>query len=293
MSGRLRILCRGGVTPPVQVGATVVALKGKKMTNRIKQKFKELRAKKKKAFIAFLTAGYPNLKTTEELVLAFDKKGVDIVELGVPFSDPLADGPTIQMSSQEALKKGVTLEKILEMVKRIRKKSDIPIALMTYYNPVFAMGDKKFVAKAKVAGVDGVIVPDLPPEEAGKLITYARLSDLSTIFFLAPTTTKERMKHIVQASNGFIYYVSLTGVTGERTQIPKTLSQGVKAAKRITNKPICVGFGISSAPQVKSVAKIADGVIVGSAIIKSIEKNLGRKDLVQKVSRFVASLSVQ
>lgn len=257
--------------------------------NRIDRKFKEL--KKKKAFIAFITAGDPNLKTTEELVLAFEQSGVDIIELGVPFSDPLADGPTIQASSQRALKKGVNLEKILQLVKRLRQRSQIPIALMTYYNPVFHYGEEKFIRDAKKCGVDGVIIPDLPPEEARIIIKWARALDCSTTFFLAPTTTKQRMKQIVKASTGFVYYVSLRGVTGARKGISKEIAEKIQFAKRFTRKPICVGFGVSTPTQVQSVAKIADGIIVGSAIINQIERNKGKKNLVKNVSRFVWTLA--
>ena len=261
------------------------------MSNRIDRKFKELKKKKKKAFIAFLTAGDPDLKTTEELVLAFESAGVDVVELGVPFSDPLADGPTIQASSQRALKKDVNLDKILSAVSRIRKKSQIPLTLMTYYNPVFHYGEAQFVARAKQAGVDGVIIPDLPPEEARNLIRLSKKAQLGTIFFLSPTTTQQRMKRIVHASTGFIYYISLTGVTGARRELPESIARQIRLAKRITDKPLCVGFGISTAGQIKSIVKSVDGVIVGSAIVKEIQKYSKDKDMVSKVSRFVKSLS--
>jgi len=259
--------------------------------NRIDQKFNELKKKKKKAFVAFISAGDPSLKVTEELVVAFERAGVDIVELGVPFSDPLADGPTIQASSQRALKKGINLNKILKSVRNIRKKSQIPIALMTYYNPVFHYGEAKFVAQAKRAGVDGLIIPDLPPEEAGDLIKAARVNDLSTIFFLSPTTTRQRIKKIVKAATGFVYFVSLTGVTGARRQLPAALKSQVRLAKRLSRKPICVGFGISTVAQVKSVAKIADGAIVGSAIVSEIARNFGKRNLVKNVAGFVQKLS--
>lgn len=259
--------------------------------NRIDKKFKDLKAKKKKAFIAFITAGDPNLKTTEELVLGFEKSGVDIVELGVPFSDPLADGPTIQASSQRSLKKGTTLKKVLKTVKAIRQKSDIPICLMMYYNPIFHYGEVKFVREAKECGVDGLIIPDLPPEEACGLIKEAKSQDVSTIFFLSPTTTISRLKKNIKATSGFIYYVALTGVTGVRTSIPKELSSELKKARKQTKKPICVGFGISTKEQVKQVSKISDGVIVGSAIVNEIHKSIGNKTLVRDVSRFVKKLS--
>lgn len=261
------------------------------MTNRIESKFNDLKRIKKKAFIAFITAGDPSLKVTEELVLSFEKAGVDIIELGVPFSDPLADGPTIQAASQRALKGQVTLEKILNAVRRIRKKSQMPLALMTYYNPVFHYGEDRFATKARQAGVDGLIVPDLPPEEAKGLIRAARRNHLSLSFFLSPTTTRTRMQRIVKAATGFIYYVSLTGVTGARTSLPKNLIADIKGAKRLTTKPICVGFGVSTPAQVRLITRIADGVIVGSAIIKSIERNIGKKDLVKNVTRFVRRLS--
>ncbi len=228
--------------------------------NQIDLKFAELKRKKKKAFIPFITAGDPNLKTTEELVLGFERAGADIVELGVPFSDPLADGATIQASSQRALKKGVNLEKILAVVSRIRQESRIPIALMTYYNPVFHYGEDRFVRDARKCGVDGLIVPDLPPEEAKELIKAAKKRDLSTVFFLAPTTTQQRMKKIVKASTGFVYYVSVAGVTGARQGFSKENAAKIRVAKKLTQKPICVGFGVSTPSQVKSVAEVADGV---------------------------------
>ena len=261
------------------------------MVNRIDQKFKDLRRKKAKAFIAFITAGDPNLKTTEQLVLAFERAGVDIIELGVPFSDPLADGPTIQASYQRALKKHVCLDDILKLVTRIRQKSHIPIALMSSYNPVFHYGEERFIAKAMAAGIDGIIIPDLPPEEAHILVRSARKNNVATIFLLAPTTTPQRMRHIVNAVTGFVYYVSLTGVTGARQKLPDTIAHQVKLAKKLTRKPICVGFGISTPAQAKMVVKVADGVIVGSAIVNAIAQNKGKRQLVANVARFVQKLS--
>ncbi len=259
--------------------------------NRIESKFRKLKKRGKKAFIAFITAGDPNLKTTEELVLRFESSGVDIVELGVPFSDPLADGLTIQASSQRALQQGITLEKIFKLVKTLRKKSQIPIALMTYYNPIFHYGEERLIKEAKQCGVDGLIIPDLPLEEGRNLIKLARQNNISTIFFISPTTTQERMKKIVQASSGFIYYVSLTGVTGARKSLGSSILNQVRSVQKITDKPICVGFGISNARQVKAIGQIADGVIVGSAIIQEIVKNAGKKDLVKRVAKFINHLS--
>lgn len=258
--------------------------------NRINQKFQQLRQQKQKAFLAFLTAGVPSLRITEELVLAFEKAGVDIIELGVPFSDPMADGPVIQASSQKALQQGVSLRKILKSVKTIRGHSQIPIALMTYYNPVFRFGEKEFVRQARRAGVDGLIIPDLPPEEAGELLREARRHDLAVIFFLSPTTTQTRLKDIVRVSRGFIYYVSLTGVTGIRRVLPQDFVRNIRLAKRFTQKPICVGFGISTPEQARRLAQVADGVIVGSAIVREINRNWREKELVKNAVRFVRRL---
>ncbi len=257
--------------------------------NRIDKKFKELRRKKQKAFIAFVTAGDPDLKTTEELILAFEKKGVDIIEIGVPFSDPLADGPTIQAASQRALEHHVSLEKIFHLAERIRRRSEVPLALMTYFNPVYHFGEERFLTRVRNSGIDGLIVPDLPPEEARELMRAARKNKISLVFFLSPTTTLLRLKKIVQASTGFIYYVSVTGVTGQRRSLPSSVLRDVRKAKRFTSKPICVGFGVSTPQQVESVARAADGVIVGSAIIKEIEKT-PKKSMVKNTSRFVGRL---
>lgn len=258
--------------------------------NRIEKRFRALKRKNKKAFIAFITAGYPNLKTTKKLILEFDRIGVDIVEIGVPFSDPLADGPVIQESSQAALRNKVTLSKILDLVKELRRHTDMPLALMSYYNPIFCFGEERFTGKAGASGVDGLIIPDLPPEESRGLVKSARKNKLDVVSFISPTTSRKRMKRIAGVSGGFIYYVSLTGVTGARAKLPLDLQKQISAIKKITAKPVCVGFGVSNASQVSRVYQIADGVIVGSAIIKKIKENLNKKDLIEKVSRFVRGL---
>jgi tryptophan synthase alpha chain len=258
--------------------------------NRIAQKFTELRKNKQKAFIAFVTAGDPDLSTTEQLVYAFEEAGADIIELGVPFSDPIAEGPIIQAASERALKHHTSLKDILALVTRIRKRSQIPITFMTYYNPIFRFGDAAFVSAALKAGVDGVIIPDLPPEEAESLRKAARKNDFSTVFFMAPTTTDERLKRVAQAATGFLYYVSLTGVTGVRAELSQTIGSDVKRAKRLTKQPVCVGFGISTPDHVRTVGRVADGVIVGSAIVREIERNRGKKDLVRNVSAYVKTL---
>ena len=259
--------------------------------NRIDKKFIQLKNQDKKAFIAFITAGYPNLSTTARLVITLEKNGVDIIELGVPFSDPLADGPTIQEASRHSLQQGTNLVKILGLVKQLRKHTSLPICLMTYYNPVFCFGDKYFVDKAVTAGVDGVIIPDLPYEEAKEFSRYANQKGLANICFISPTSSGSRIKAILKVARGFIYYVSLTGVTGSRKCLDADLKTKLAAVKKLTAKPVCVGFGISCARQVKEVFKISDGVIIGSAIVAKIKENMGQRNLVQRVGSFVRRLS--
>ena len=259
--------------------------------NRIDKKFIQLKNQNKKALIVFITAGYPDLSTTAKLVMQLEKNGVDIIELGVPFSDPLADGPIIQEASRCSLKRKTNLAKILVLVKQLRKHTDLPICLMTYYNPVFRFGEKSFVDKAKVCGVDGVIIPDLPIGEAKEFRHYANQKGLASICFIAPTSSRIRIKGIVKAARGFIYYVSSTGVTGSRKRLDVDLKAKLAEIKKLTTKPVCVGFGISNARQVREVSKISDGVIIGSAIVAKIKENLGKRNLVQRVGSFVERLS--
>ncbi|MEA3305289.1 MAG: tryptophan synthase subunit alpha [Candidatus Omnitrophota bacterium] len=259
--------------------------------NRIKTTFNKLRKKRKKAFIVYITAGYPALSATERIVPELEKSGVDIVEIGVPFSDPMADGPVIQKSSEKAICNGVTLKKILRSVRNIRKKSDIPIALMSYLNPIYRYGIKKFVADAVKSGVDGVILPDLPPEESGELRRAAKSFDFYVIFLASPTSTPGRIKTIVRHSQGFVYYVSLTGVTGVRDHLAAHISDNIKRIKRFTNKPVCVGFGISNEKQARRLLTVADGVIVGSAVIRVIKKHKKKRAPEKEVGRFTAKLA--
>lgn len=259
--------------------------------NRIELKFRELRKKGEKAFIAFITAGYPDLKTTGELVRTFPESGVDIIELGIPFSDPLADGPLIQDASNHALRKGVNLQKIFALVKACRRSTDIPICFMTYYNPIYTMGEEKFVAACRSCGVDGVIIPDLPMEEGRKLGEGLHHAGVALISFVSPTTTPHRLKKICRQSRGFIYYVSLAGVTGPRSRLPKGLKDQVAKVKAGTSVPVCVGFGVSSPEQVRFLRSFADGVIVGSAIIRRIRDHIGMPGLAQDVAGYVARLS--
>ena len=257
--------------------------------NRIQLVFKKLE-NKRAAFIPFIVAGDPDLKTTESLVLKMAECGADIIELGVPFSDPLADGPTIQTASQRALKNGVTLQEIFRMAERLKGISP-PLVLMTYFNPVFQYGLNSFAEDCHRNGIDGVIIPDLPPEEAGPWIQEAKPFKLGTIFLTTPTSSPERIKLAIRYSRGFLYYVSITGVTGARGKLPNELEAGIRQIRKYSQKPVAVGFGISTPEQVKEVSRIADGVIVGSAIVKLIEENREGSDLVNRVGDFVSSLS--
>jgi tryptophan synthase alpha chain len=258
--------------------------------NRIDKRFKQLRAKRQKAFVAFLTAGYPDLATTKELVLDFAARGVDMIELGIPFSDPMADGPVIQESSQAALKHNVRLVDVLKLVKDLRRSTQIPLLFMSYYNPIFCMGEQRFVEEAAAAGLDGVIIPDLPPEEGRALNKIAARAGIAPILFVAPTTEPKRMESIAKAARGFIYYVSVAGVTGTRVNVPVDMSGHVKRIQRLTKTPVCVGFGVSTTVQVKRVQSVADGVIVGSAIIRKIKECAGSPRLVDKVGSYVTTL---
>ena len=260
-------------------------------SNRIDAALGKLKADGTRAFIPYIAAGDPSLSVTEELVLAFDAAGADVVELGIPFSDPIADGPSIQRATERALAAGVTVDGIFRMVERIRRSSDIPIAFMTYYNPIFYFGVAEFCATCKQIGIDGLIVPDLTPEDADELIPAAREHDLAAIFMVAPTSTDDRMKMIAELSTGFIYGVSLTGVTGARDTISIDLTPMLDKLRGYTNKPVCVGFGVGNAQQARDVAARCDGVIVGSAIVNTIEANLKTPEkIVPATKAFVEEL---
>ncbi len=241
--------------------------------NRIDKKFAQLKKQKKKALIVYLTAGDPSLKKNEELIYALEKDGVDLIELGVPFSDPAADGAVIQEASQRALLKKTNLKKILALVSKIRKKSQIPILLMSYLNPVLQFGLARFAKEAKKCGVDGLIMPDLPPDEGKEISKLMKRQQIDLVYLLAPTSGPKRMKLVTRSSRGFVYYVSLTGVTGARRSLPSTIGENIKLAKKMTSLPVCVGFGISTPEQAKTVSKVSDGVIVGSAIVRALAKN--------------------
>lgn len=258
--------------------------------NRIRKRFEELRKQGKKAFIPFITAGDPDFLTTKALVFELEKRGADIVELGVPFSDPLADGPIIQRSSQRALKKEVSLTRILDLVKDIRGKTQIALILMGYYNLIFNYGEKRFIEKASDVGVDGLIIVDLPPEEAHPLIREARKNELALIFLLTPVSSEERIKLVCESSQGFIYCVAYTGITGDKRKSEESLKDLIAKIHSITSTPVGIGFGISSPSKARKATALAEAVIVGSAIIKKIEKHQGSKTLVEEVGDFAESL---
>ncbi len=238
--------------------------------NRIAKKFATLKKNNKKALIVYMTAGDPSLQKNKESIFEFEKNGVDLIELGVPFSDPLADGPVIQEASNRSLARKTNLIKILALVKETRKKSQIPILLMSYLNPILQYGYERFAKDAKNAGVDGVIVPDLPPEEGAEIAPTLKRAGLDLVYLLAPTSTPERTRRVAKASRGFIYFVSITGVTGSATPVETLLRAKLKEIKKSATLPVCVGFGISTPAQAKAAAKSADGVIVGSAIVKAL-----------------------
>jgi len=250
-----------------------------------------LKLKNQKAFIAFITCGDPSLKETGKIAAALERAGVDILELGVPFSDPLADGPTIQLASQRSLAKGTNLKKIFSFVEGFRRKSQLPVSLMTYYNPVLNYGIRKFCLDCRKSGVDGIIIPDLPVEEARPLIKELKRRKICTIFFISPTSTTSRKIKSAGATTGFIYYVSLSGVTGIRKSLsPHLIGDLIVTRKVIKNKPLCVGFGISSPEQIKQIRPYCDGIIVGSAIVKIIENRKSKKNLARIIERFTRRL---
>jgi len=258
--------------------------------SKIDQTFQRLKNKGRAALIPFIVAGDPDLETTEAIVLKMAESGADIIELGIPFSDPIADGPTIQAANKRALEKGVNLRDIFRLTERL-KGTATPLVLMTYFNPVLRYGLKAFAVGCEEYGIDGVIIPDVPPEEAGPWIHEARRMDLDTIFLITPTSPRERIKLISRLSHGFIYYVSVTGVTGARDKLPEQIESAVRRVKEQSKKRVVVGFGISTPEQAREVGLFADGIIVGSAIVKIIEENLAKPNLISKVGDFISSLA--
>ncbi len=242
------------------------------------------------SLIAYVTCGDPDLATTREVVLAAIDAGASVIELGVPFSDPLADGPVIQRASERALRRGTTLEQILALAKEVRKRSQAGLIIFSYLNPVLRMGVARFSAVAEEAGIDGALITDLPVEEASDYLREMRQRRLATVFLAAPTSTDERLKQIVRASTGFVYAVSRTGVTGARKQMPEDARDLVGRVRKHTKLPIAVGFGISTAEQFAGVGEFADAAVVGSAIVETIERNPGKE--AESVAQFINQLLV-
>jgi len=257
---------------------------------RLEATFALLRGRGERALVTYFMAGDPSLADTRRLVIEAARRGADVVELGVPFSDPLADGPVIQRAAMRALAAGTTMPRVLETVATLRAEVSIPLVLLAYYNPVLAFGLKAFARTAAAAGVDGVIVADLPPEEADPLAAEAEAAGLDLIHLVAPTSTPPRVRLIARRSRGFIYVVSLTGVTGERQELPPDLATQIRALRLVTTKPVCIGFGISTPAQVAAIGRLADGAIVGSAIVRLVEERAGSPTLVEDVGTFIAEL---
>lgn len=260
--------------------------------NRIEERFARLRRDGRKGFVVYIGAGDPNLEATRQLALAFDKAGVDVLELGVPFSDPLADGLVNQLAAQRGLESGTTPPGVLETVTAIRRESQIPIVLYIYFNLIHRVGLERFVTDAAEAGVDGLLVLDLPPEESDNYEALMRAAGLCNIYLVAPTTPEERMAKIVKRGAGFIYYVSREGVTGMQSQVATDLAEQVSRIRAHTTLPVAVGFGISNPEQARLVAKEADGVVVGSAVVNQIAEQGKSPELVSTVSAFVKSLAM-
>lgn len=243
--------------------------------SRIRLRLDALKARGGKAFVAFVTAGDPSLDRTVEIALELEAAGVDVLELGVPFSDPLADGPVIQRASERALRAGTTLRGVLGAVRGIRERSELPIVLFSYLNPLVRYGLGALATDARAAGVDGVLVTDLPPEEADEWLAVARPAGLDTIFLAAPTSPEARLRRIAEVSRGFVYAISRTGVTGERDALSSDAAPLVEQLRRLTTAPVALGFGISTPDQVRAAASVADGVVVGSALVRFLEEQPG------------------
>jgi tryptophan synthase alpha chain len=251
------------------------------MNSRIQNIFAQCKKEKRACFVAYLCAGDPNFESSIEACRSLINSGIDILELGVPFSDPLADGQTNQLAAQRALESGMTSEKVFQLVEEIRSFSSIPIVFYTYYNLVFSMGSETYAERAKKAGVDALLTLDLPPEEAEEHLNSCEAQNIETVFIVAPTTPEERLVKICEATTGFIYYVSREGVTGEQADLSQGIQSRVDLIKRYTDLPVVVGFGVSSSDHVRSIAQVADGVVVGSAIVNCIAENLGNQKAIE------------
>jgi tryptophan synthase alpha chain len=258
---------------------------------RIGRLFDRLRAEHRPALITYITAGDPSPDRTPELVAALERGGADLIELGVPFSDPIADGPVIQRGSDRALKAGTTVAKVLEIAAAIRKRSEIPLLLFTYMNPVLRYGLEALARDAAARGIDGCLLTDLSVEEAEPYVGAMRGAGLDTVFLAAPTSTQRRLELVAKYSTAFVYLVSRTGVTGERTTVSDAVSPLVSAMRKVTALPLAVGFGISNADQVRKVGELADGVVVGTAVVRVVEENVGSPELPARLEALARSLA--
>ncbi|NPU86233.1 MAG: tryptophan synthase subunit alpha [Syntrophaceae bacterium] len=260
------------------------------LVGRIEKAFARRKAEGRKVFVAYLTAGDPDLETTEALALALEAAGVDILEIGVPFSDPTADGPVIQAASQRALKRGTTLAGILDRIDSLRRRSDIPVVLFGYFNPILSYGVERFARDAAAAGVDGLLVVDLPFEETGELRRFTDPAGLAFISLVAPTTDTKRARTILRRATGFVYAISVTGVTGTSTPRPDDVRRDLERIREETDLPIVAGFGIATAGQAAGIAPLADGIVVGSALVRLIRENAGSVNLVKTAVSFVREI---
>jgi tryptophan synthase alpha chain len=277
----------GALISPVDLGMSVRLVKGSDMT-RIEKRFAALARDGKKAFVSYVMAGDPDFETSLEIVRGLPGAGVDVIELGLPFTDPMADGPTIQLAGQRALEGGMTLAKTLDLARRFREgDQETPIVLMGYYNPIYSRGVDRFLAEAREAGIDGLIVVDLPPEEDAELCLPANAAGLNFIRLATPTTDDNRLPRVVQNTSGFVYYVSITGITGAAEAQAGDVKPDVARIKAASGLPVIVGFGVNSPDKARAIAEVADGCVVGSAIVSRI----GKGDSVTDVLAFVKSLS--
>ncbi len=258
--------------------------------NTLQKVFSELKKRDEKAFIPYITAGDPDIDTTERIIECLIESGADIIELGIPFSDPMADGPTIQAASERALKNNISIEDILACVGKIRKRFATPIILFGYYNPFLSYGIDRLCLDAAESGVDGFLVVDLPPEESAPLHMSAHENGLDVIYLVAPTSTETRIRRIAAQASGFIYFVSVTGVTGTRDDLADELEHYIHAIRLHSDLPVGIGFGVSTPDHVKKISSFADAVIVGSALVKIIEKNIGCESMIPAIGAFVREL---
>jgi tryptophan synthase alpha chain len=257
---------------------------------RLGERLRALRERDEKALVTFVTAGDPDLETTEARVLSMAEAGADVIEIGVPFSDPIGEGPTIQRASERALASGTSLRKVLALVRGLRPRVEIPLVLMGYANNLLAMGEQRFAESAAEVGVDGIIVVDLPPEEGERFFGAVRDAGIDPILLAAPTTERSRLEMLAKETRGFLYYVSVTGVTGARAQLSQTLQSEVAAVRAVADVPVCVGFGVSTPEQAQRVSAFSDGVVVGSALVDLIARAESRDEAVEAVASLVAAL---